>query len=189
MKKVDKYEIISSLIMKQIRKGVMTNNFLTENDLRIEIENNLLYYCEYDGGLLIFRDRHSHYILNYYINNIAQKIEKVFDKDVVVEIVSRPNNNCNEIIKYFESQNFVCCLERVRYLHNCDENVDNEVSENTQLCKINDVENAYEILKQNFDVYTGCIPTKERFIKDIENGNVYVYKDEKIKGVLFYVPV
>ena len=42
----DKYEIISSLIMKQIRKGVMTNNFLTENDLKIEIENDLLYCCE-----------------------------------------------------------------------------------------------------------------------------------------------
>ena len=59
MKKVDKYEIISSLIMKQLKRGVMTNNFLTENDLKIEIENNSLYYYEYDGGLIILRDRTS----------------------------------------------------------------------------------------------------------------------------------
>lgn len=184
MIKVDKYEIISSLIMKQIRKGVMTNNFLTEKDLKIEIENNLLYYCEYDGGLLILRDRESHYILNYYINDITKNIKEIFDKDIVIEIVSRPNNNCNEIIKYFENQNFVCCLERVRYIHSCDENVDKDISEHVQLCKTDDAENVYTILKENFNVYTGCIPTNERFIKDIEDGNVYIYKKEKIKGVL-----
>lgn len=184
MKKVDKYEIISSLIMKQIRKGVMTNNFLTENDLKIEIENGLLYCCEYAGGLLILRDRDSHYILNYYINDITKNIEEIFDKDIVTEIVRRPNDNNSEIVQYFEKQNFICCLERVRYIHTCDEIVDNLTTEEIQLCKTDDAENVYEILKENFNVYTGCVPAKERFIKDIENGNVYFYKDEKIKGVL-----
>lgn len=184
MKKVDKYEVVSSIIMKQLKKGVMTNNFLTENDLKIEMENNLLYYCEYDGGLLILRDRTTYYILNYYINDITKDIEEIFDKDVVVEIVSRHNNNDDEVIKYFEKQNFVCCLERVRYSHNCSEFVGNEPIENIQLCKTNDTEKVREILKENFDSYTGCIPTKEIFLKDVENGNVYIYKDENIKGIL-----
>lgn len=184
MKKVDKYEIISSLIMKQLKRGVMTNNFLTENDLKIEIENNLLYYYEYDGGLLILRDRTTHYILNYYINDITKDIEEIFDKDVVVEIVSRPNNNDDEVIKYFEKQNFMCCLERVRYVHNCDEIVGNDTTDAIQLCKTNDAENVHKILKENFDSYTGCIPIKEILIKDVENENVYIYKDENIKGIL-----
>ncbi|MBR4111169.1 MAG: GNAT family N-acetyltransferase [Clostridia bacterium] len=184
MKRVDRYETISALISKQIRKGVKTNNFLTENDLKIEIENNSLYYYEYDGGLLILRDRTTHYILNYYINDITKNIEKIFEKDVVVEIVSRPNNNDNEVIKYFEKQNFACCIERVRYAHTCDEIVDNDTADAIQLCKTNDAEKVYEILKENFDSYTGCIPTKERLIKDVENGNVYIYKDENIKGIL-----
>lgn len=184
MKKVDKYEIISSLIMKQLRRGVITNNFLTENDLKIEIENNMLYYYEYDGGLLILRDRTTHYILNYYINDITKDIGKIFDKDVLVEIVSRPNDNDDKVIKYFEKQNFVCCLERVRYAHTCDEIVGNDTADTIRLCKTNDIELVHEILQENFDVYTGCIPTKERLIKDVENENVYVYKDENIKGIL-----
>lgn len=184
MIKVDRYEIISSLIMKQIRKGVMTNNFLTEKDLKIEIENNLLYYYEYAGGLLILRDRNSHYILNYYINDITKEIEETFDKNIVVEIVSRPNDNNDKIINCFLHYGFSVCLERIRYTNTCDKIVDNPMSENVQLCKNDDAENIYEILKENFNAYTGCIPTKERLIKDIENGNVYIYKDEKIKGTL-----
>lgn len=184
MKKVDKYEIISSLIMKQIKKGVMTNNFLTENDFKIELENNLLYYCEYAGGLLILRDRTSHYILNYYINDITKDIDETFDKDVVAEIVSRPNYNDGEIIKRFQEQNFECCLERVRYSHNCVQNVNNNHEKAIELCKVSDMADTYKILRENFDAYTGCVPTKEKFLKDVENGNVYVYKDEKIKGIL-----
>lgn len=184
MKKVDRYEIISSLIMKQIRKGVMTNNFLTENDLKIEVENNLLYYYEYDGGLLILRDRTTHYILNYYINDITKNIEEIFDKNIVVEIVSRPNNDSGKIINYFLQHGFSGCLERVRYANNCDKNVDNEATEHVQLCKTNEIDDAFAILKENFNIYTGCVPTKEIFIKDVENENVYIYKDEEIKGVL-----
>lgn len=184
MKRVDKYETISSLIIKQIKKGVKTNNFLSESDLKEEIENATLYYHEYDGGLLILRDRTTHYILNYYINDISKNIEEIFDKDVVVEIVSRPNDNNDEVIKYFEKHKFLSCLERVRYVHNCSEIVDNETSKNIQLCKTEELNDVFEMLKKNFDIYTGCIPTKEIFLKDVENGNVYIYKDENIKGIL-----
>ena len=43
---------------------------------------------------------------------------------------------------------FLCCLKRVRYIHNCDKNVSNVTTENVESCKTDDTEVAYEILKE-----------------------------------------
>lgn len=184
MKKTNNYEDISVLIGNQIKKGLITNGFLNEKDLKIEISKGLVHYCEYAGGLFLLRDRGTHYILNYYINDITKKIAEIYHKDVVVEIVSRCNHKDNEIVKFFKKQNFEYCIERVRYIHACDKCVGDNVADNIELCKNDDLENVYRILKENFNIYTGCIPIKEKLIEDIKKRKIYIYRDKKIKGVL-----
>lgn len=185
MIKIDRYETISKLILSEFKKGVATNNFLSKEDLEAEIKNGSLYAHKFDGGLLILRERENHYVLNYYINNFDTSIDKTFLKDVVVEIVSREERDSSkEIVSYFKSQGYEICLERVRYVNNFCENVSCDVTDKIQLCKSEDSSFAMQMLKENFNPYTGCIPIMDSFLKDIECGNVYIYKNDKIEGLL-----
>lgn len=184
MIKIDRYETISTLILKQIKKGVITNNFLTKEILENEIANNSLYAYQFDGGLLLLRERKEHYILNYYINNIDINIDEDFGKDVVVEIVNRENDNNEKIISYFQKQEYTTCLKRVRYVNNFCGNVSCIESSEIQMCKSVDADEVMQIFAENFDAYTGCIPLMNSLLKYIENENIYVYKKEKVEGVL-----
>lgn len=186
MIKIDRYETISKLILKEFKKGVITNNFLTESDLEDEIANCSLYAYQFAGGLLILREREKHYILNYYINNSDVKIDKVFDKDIVVEIVSRKNDDNEKIISYFEGQGYEICLRRVRYVNNFCGNVSFSLSDEIEMCKNDCVDEVMQILKENFNEHTGCIPLRSSLLRDIENENIYVYKKGKIEGVLHF---
>lgn len=186
MIKIDRYETISKLILKEFKKGVITNNFLTKADLENEILNCSLYAHKFAGGLLILRKRERHYILNYYINNTDINIDKAFLKDVVVEVVSRKNDDNESVISYFERQGYEICLERVRYVNNFCENVSFVAQNGIEMCKDVDVDNIMQILKENFNEYTGCIPLRSSLLRDIENENIYVYKKEKIEGILHF---
>lgn len=183
MNQINNYEEISSLISLQIKRGTLTNNFLSEDDLKLEIQNKNLYYFAWNGGLLIFRDRRTHYILNYYINDINEKLQFDFDKDVVVEIVLRANDEkAKEALDFFESKGMKEYLRRIRLIKS--EEISIPIINKIEICKEIDYEEISEILRENFDKYSGCIPTKEALLKDIKNENIYVYKNEKVEGVL-----
>lgn len=185
MKQVNNYEEIASLMSEQIKRGVLTNNFLNKTDLELEIKNRTLYYYKYSGGLFLLRDRVTHYILNYYINNINENFENKFLKEVVVELVIRPNDEkIFEVINYFEKHGMNKYLSRVRMNKVNNENVDNPNEDFIKIAEIKDAEEILQILKENFDVYSGCIPTYQILVKDIENQNVYIFKNQKIEGVL-----
>ncbi len=183
MIKVNSYEEIAKLISLQIRKGVVTNCFIKEEELKVEIENHQLYYIVFPNGLLIFRDRGSHYILNYYINGDVGFSLNDVEKDVVIEIVYRDNDkNGKELVTFFENLGMKVYLERVRLTRKleCAKDASLEVTK----CKLEDAEDILLLLKENFDLYSGCIPSKEMILKDIENQKIYVYKKEKIEGLL-----
>ena len=56
MRKIENFAQISDLLNAQLKKGVITNNFLRGDDYTREIENGL-YIHEADGALLLFRER------------------------------------------------------------------------------------------------------------------------------------
>ena len=54
MRKIENFAQISDLLNAQLKKGVITNNFLRGDDYTREIANGL-YIHEADGALLLFR--------------------------------------------------------------------------------------------------------------------------------------
>ena len=56
MRKIENFAQISDLLNAQLKRGVITNNFLRGDDYTREIANGL-YIHEADGALLLFRER------------------------------------------------------------------------------------------------------------------------------------
>ena len=54
MKRIKKYDEISNLISAQLKKGMITNCFLSKDEFEYYIREKRLFYISYDGGLLIF---------------------------------------------------------------------------------------------------------------------------------------
>ncbi len=185
MKLVNSFEEIATLISSQIKKGVLTNNFLNEEELKIEIKNNTLFYTLWNGGLFIFRDRGTHYILNYYICDLTKDYIEEYNKAVVVEIAYRDNDNkILEIINFFKKLGMNEYLNRIRLIK-----IDNntaELTNNIVPCNIEDMEEILKLLNENFDVFSGCIPTKEMILNDIKNKNIFVCKNKKIEGIIHF---
>ena len=67
MRKIENFAQISDLLNAQLKKGVITNNFLRGEDYTREIENGL-YIHEADGALLLFRERGDHLVMTFYLH-------------------------------------------------------------------------------------------------------------------------
>ena len=62
MRKIENFAQISDLLNAQLKRGVLTNNFLRGDDYTREIANGL-YIHEADGALLLFRERGDHLVI------------------------------------------------------------------------------------------------------------------------------
>lgn len=70
--KAEDYKEFSRLIMSRMKRGVLTNCFMSGSEIKNEISCGKLFYAQFDGALLIFRCRDSHVRMNYYINDIEK---------------------------------------------------------------------------------------------------------------------
>ena len=67
MRKIENFAQISDLLNAQLKKGVITNNFLRGEDYTREIANGL-YIHETGGALLLFRERGDHLVMTFYLH-------------------------------------------------------------------------------------------------------------------------
>ena len=67
MRKIENFAQISDLLNAQLKKGVITNNFLRGDDYTREIANGL-YIHETGGALLLFRERGDHLVMTFYLH-------------------------------------------------------------------------------------------------------------------------
>lgn len=67
MQKIENFAQISDLLNAQLKRGVLTNNFLRGDDYTREIANGL-YIHEADGALLLFRERGDHLVMTFYLH-------------------------------------------------------------------------------------------------------------------------
>ena len=67
MRKIENFAQISDLLNAQLKRGVLTNNFLRGDDYTREIANGL-YIHETGGALLLFRERGDHLVMTFYLH-------------------------------------------------------------------------------------------------------------------------
>lgn len=71
MEQIQSYDRLASLLAAQLRPGVVTNAVLGRGDYLPEIEAGALFVEPFPGGLLIFRRRKAHQLLNFYLQRGA----------------------------------------------------------------------------------------------------------------------
>ena len=88
MRKIENFAQISDLLNAQLKKGVITNNFLRGDDYTREIANGL-YIHETGGALLLFRERDDHLVMTFYLHPNAVLSLPETDRPVVTELSCR----------------------------------------------------------------------------------------------------
>ena len=88
MQKIENFAQISNLLNAQLKRGVLTNNFLRGDDYTREIANGL-YIHEADGALLLFRERGDHLVMTFYLHPNAVLSLPETDRPVMIELSCR----------------------------------------------------------------------------------------------------
>ena len=88
MRKIENFAQISDLLSTQLKRGVVTNNFLRGDDYTREIANGL-YIHEADGALLLFRERGDHLVMTFYLHPNAVLSLPETDRPIVTELSCR----------------------------------------------------------------------------------------------------
>ena len=88
MQRAESYAALAPLLSAQLRRGVVTNCFLSAEDYQRELPRGL-YYEEREGCLLLLRQRPGHLILNFYLQPGGTFFPAGRKKPVVTELSCR----------------------------------------------------------------------------------------------------
>lgn len=174
MEKICDINQLNSLIMNYLKKGVITNNFISLDEYKLYLEEGSLYYEKNDSVLMFFREVNGIYHTYFYI--------KAFEgiklpKNVVIEVVN-PNE---DLTKYLLKLGLKIKKNRLEMELQEYSDANYELLEKP---KKDELSQAYDIVLTNFDSVYGYIPSKSEFLYE----NVLVYKNEngEIDGVIHF---
>lgn len=178
MKRITDISRINSAVSRHFVKNVSTNNFIPDEVYLKEIESGSLYIEEGENYLFVLRKREDFYILNFHIHGSFELPDEIKAERLVVEI---PYKSGRYKETFFENNGFSLFLERMRMTA---KPIDDKG--NAEFVKEEDALKAYELLKENFNKYSGCIPSFESFMEDVKDNKVLGYPKEDIKGILHF---
>ena len=89
MKLVENYKEISPLLMKYFKKGLMTNNFLSEAQYKNAIKSKALQFYEWDDGIIFLNAKESFSKLTYELLSLNSKLNVKLPEKTIIEIVSK----------------------------------------------------------------------------------------------------
>ena len=110
MQRAESYAALAPLLSAQLRRGVVTNCFLSAEDYQRELPRGL-YYEEREGCLLLLRQRPGHLILNFYLQPggtfflpdvkkpVVTELMEAFDVELGVDDLTPENFNSVEAIE------------------------------------------------------------------------------------------
>ena len=107
MKQIQSYEELSPLLSAQLKRGVMTNTALTQEDWRREIAGGTLWAEGWDGGLILLRRREGYARLNFYLQELALPAGLNWEGPTVMEIAARPRDEAlAAAVEFWKGQGF-----------------------------------------------------------------------------------
>ena len=163
------------MITSQMKRGMVTNSFLSRDEWEREIEKNFPEYELTDCGLLVFRFRPTHRILSFWINGGFFDTCPELPGNTVCEIPMRTGDlNLQSAVNGWMEAGFACEFTRKRMISSEDNGAENPCIRNAEPGDINTAE---KLLHDNFSALTGCLPDREELIRDISCGGVLLYDD------------
>ena len=184
MKKIESYAELSPLLANQLCRGVRTNAFASREEYEKEIAAGRLFAEEYEGGLLLLRERESHFRLNFYLKEL--KLPALCtEKPLVTEIAAREKDlPLWEAAEFLEGQGFSLDFRRRRLRREA-----GLAEEGTcPVCRASapDAEQITALFAACFDENTGCLPTKDELAELIKEGKLLCVKDGGVAGLLHF---
>ena len=177
MRKIENFAQISDLLNAQLKKGVITNNFLRGEDYTREIANGL-YIHEADGALLLFRERGDHLVMTFYLHpNVVLSLPET-DRPVVTELSCRAKDAdaMANAAEQFCALGFREVLRRTRRTRKPEAF---PVETTAVPAKPEDFEDISRFLSDHFSALTGCLPTADDLRENLANGQTVITRDEK----------
>ena len=185
MRKIENFAQISDLLNAQLKRGVLTNNFLRGDDYTREIANGL-YIHEADGALLLFRERGDHLVMTFYLHPNAVLSLPETDRPVVTELSCRAKDAeaMANAAEQFYALGFREVLRRTRRTRKPEAF---PVETTAVPAKPEDFEDISRFLSEHFSALTGCLPTADDLRENLANGQTVITRDEKgVSGVLHF---
>ena len=185
MRKIENFAQISDLLNAQLKRGVLTNNFLRGEDYTREIANGL-YIHEADGALLLFRERGDHLVMTFYLHpNVVLSLPET-DRPVVTELSCRAKDAdaMANAAEQFCALGFREVLRRTRRTRKPEAF---PVETTAVPAKPEDFEDISRFLSDHFSALTGCLPTADDLRENLANGHTVITRDEQgVSGVLHF---
>ncbi len=169
MNKTESYTELSAQIMRNFRRGMLTNHFAAKDKLTRDIAKGLVYTHESENGLLILTDRETHYYLNFYLHSPALADEIPYaDRPTVLEISKKyGDTSFTDTEAGFVSRGFEHAFRRRRYsLSPTDMNI--AITEDVRYASRDDLGDVMDLLRASFAPLTGCLPHGDELFTDTD---------------------
>ncbi len=176
MRRVESCAALAPLLSAQLRRGVVTNCFLSPADYQREIDAGL-FYEEGDGFLLLLRQRAGYQLLNFYLHPGA----RLFLPETAVPLVTELACREKEQVAMRRAQDALCALgfaECFRRLRRTRAAV--PAPNNAEAPTEASFETVRAFLLEQFDPLTGCIPPEEELRQAVSAGQVLFLMDADV---------
>lgn len=164
---------MAPLLSAQLRRGVVTNCFLSPADYQREIDAGL-FYEEGDGFLLLLRQRAGYRLLNFYLHPGAKLCLPEQPSPLITELACREKDQ--DAMR--RAQDALCALgfaECFRRLRRTRAAV--PAPNNAEAPTEASFEAVRAFLLEQFDPLTGCIPPDEELRQAVSAGQVLCLSD------------
>lgn len=185
MRKIENFAQISDLLSTQLKRGVVTNNFLRGDDYTREIANGL-YIHEADGALLLFRERGDHLVMKFYLHPNAVLSLPETDRPIVTELSCRMKDAeaMANAAEQFCALGFREVLRRTRRTRKPEPFPAQTIAFPAQS---EDFEDVSRFLSEHFSALSGCLPTESDLRENLASGHTVITRDEQgVSGVLHF---
>lgn len=185
MRRVESYAALTPLLSAQLRRGVVTNCFLSPADYQREIDAGL-FYEEGDGFLLLLRQRAGYRLLNFYLHPGAKLCLPEQPSPLITELACREKDQ--DAMR--RAQDALCALGFAECFHRLRRTRAAIPVQNTAETPAEaSFEAVRAFLLEQFDPLTGCIPPDEKLRQAVGAGQVLCLMDaDGISGLLHYAP-
>lgn len=185
MERVERFEDLAPRLSAQLKRGVVTNNFLSRTSYDQEVRAGLLVH-ETPGCLYLLRRRRGYYVLNFYLQQgFAPELPPV-DLPMVLELVWRPKDtSAMAAVAQFEALGFVHQFGRRRFQREPGPGVPQQAQ--VRFAAAEETAVVLALMERSFDAFGGCIPNPETLEREISDRSVLcIYDENGLAGLLHF---
>ena len=170
MEQIQSYDRLASLLAAQLRPGVVTNAVLGRGDYLPEIEAGALFVEPFPGGLLIFRRRKAHQLLNFYLQRGACLPDFRPRRTTVLEIATRARDTALQAAAaQWVAAGFRPLFSRQRMTRPAGPGP-GVAPPAVHVATLAELPEICRLLDSCFDPLTGCIPPQAALAAQVEAG-------------------